>query len=142
MGETDPCEYYRQRTMSIVLDYDKYLMLERFLALKEEEIALAKIDTEDGNIIKDEFIQSIAFLKIIHKLNIAYNDRIELTTRIKLLNEVTATREDFVSEQKRLWLYRNKSGGLTNSLSYIDKFYRFVEMTLNYIRGGDNEAQI
>ncbi|MDD4077106.1 MAG: family 20 glycosylhydrolase [Bacilli bacterium] len=142
VGEVDSCRYYQQRTASIILDYDKYLMLERFLTLKEEEIALAEMDTEDGDIVRDELIQSIAFLKIIHKLNIAYNDKIALATRIKLLKEVITAREDFITKQKRLWLYRNKSGGLASSLSYIDKFYCFVEMTLNYIRGGDNEAQI
>ena len=57
-----------------------------------------------------------------------------------LLAAVIAGRESFLDEQKRLWLERNKSGGLASSISYIEKFYRFLEATLNYIRGGENEG--
>jgi len=135
VSKDDPCRYYQQRTANILLDYDKYLMLDGFLTLKEKEIMLAKMDTEDANIIKEEFKQTIEFLKMIHKLNIAYNDTIDKTTRINMLRDVVASKINFFKQQKRLWLYRNKTGGLERSLSNVEKFYRFIDITINYITG-------
>ncbi|MFA6721924.1 MAG: family 20 glycosylhydrolase [Bacilli bacterium] len=140
VGEDDPCEYYHQRTASLVLDYDKYLLLDAFLTAKEKEVETASMEAEDAHIIKAEYLQTIAFLRNILVLNIAYNKNINLKTRMDLLAAVIAGRESFLDEQKRLWLERNKSGGLASSISYIEKFYRFLEATLNYIRGGENEG--
>ena len=95
---------------------------------------------EDADLIKAEYFQTIALLRNIFALNIAYNENIDKHTRAGLLENVLAERDSFLAKQKRLWLARNKAGGLASSLGYLDKFYRFLEATLNHIRGGDHEG--
>ena len=140
IGEDDPRGYYRQRTATLVLDYEKYLFLDAFLTAKEKEIAAAEMKAEDADLIKAEYFQTIALLRNIFALNIAYNENIDKHTRAGLLENVLAERDSFLAKQKRLWLARNKAGGLASSLGYLDKFYRFLEATLNHIRGGDHEG--
>jgi hypothetical protein len=114
-----------------------------YYPLKIEEINLAKMECEDKDIVRDELLQAIFLLKMIHKVNIAFNDNISLENRINYLEEVIASRERLINEQKRLWLSRNKFGGLVSSLSYLEKFVQFAEKSLNYYRRGEeNEAQI
>ena len=140
VNEEEPCKYYRERTTSILLDYNKYKMLDEFLILKEKEIELSQLNVDDGDVIKEELQQTISLLKNIHKLNIAHNERIDINLRIELLEEVLANKSAFIEKQKELWLSRNKQGGIKDSLSYLERFYQFIEITLKDIRGVINEA--
>ena len=38
-----------------------------------------------------------------------------------------------IKTQKELWLARNKKGGLAKSISYLERFYEFVETSIEYI---------
>lgn len=58
------------------------------------------MEAEDAHIIKAEYLQTIAFLRNILVLNIAYNKNINLKTRMDLLAAVIAGRESFLDEQK------------------------------------------
>lgn len=142
VNEDNPYQYYLERNKVTILSKEKYEFLHRYLNLKIEEIKYAKMDTCEGNLIKDEIFQSIFLLKMIHKVNIAYNEDLNINERISYLEEVIASKEQLINEQKRLWLARNKSGGLTSSLSYLEKFVQFAEITLNYLteRGELNEG--
>ena len=133
VNEDDPYQYYLERNKVTTLSKEKYEFLHRFLNLKIEEIKYAKMDTCEGKLIKDEIFQSIFLLKMIHKVNIAYNEDLSIEERKGYLEEVLASKEQLLSEQKRLWLARNKAGGLLSSLSILEKFVQFAEISLNYL---------
>ena len=87
----------------------------------------------------EEIIQTVKMLKMIHKLSLAYNEGVDLDLRIRYMTEVVNSRESFINEQKRLWLERNKSGGLENSINYLapkgtgikEDFCKFVDCIEN-----------
>jgi hypothetical protein len=132
--EPDPYSYYRERNQSITFSYERYHMLHKFLNQKIEEIQLAKPECEDAQLVKDELYQTIILLKMIHKVNIAYNEEIKKSERIRYLEEAIAIRNQLLDEHQRLWLARNKSGGLQSSLTYLEKFVQFAEISLHCVK--------
>ena len=137
-NEVDPYNYFKQRNQ--VLSLEKFNLLNKFFDMKLEEFDLSDISTVDNEIIKAELVQTVNILKMIHKVNFAYNENIDINDRIELLEEVLASKDQLINEQRRLWLYRNKSGGLISSLSYLERFINFASQTLNYLRRGkENE---
>ena len=138
-SEDDGVNYYQQRNQA--LSKEKFHLLEAFFNSKIKEIDLASLHVDDGDVIKAELKQSICLVRLIHKVNYSYNQNISIQERIKILEEVISSKEQFISEQKRLWLIRNKSGGLFSSLAYLEKFFDFANQTLKSLqRGEENEA--
>ena len=135
---SDPVEYYKQKIGNGNISISKFKMSQEFLDNKIKELEYVSSNTLEFKLTKDELIQSIKMVKMIQKVSLAYNENVDKQIRIKYLQEILNSKEEFILEQKRLWLERNKSGGLKSSISYIECFMEFITQTLNYLlRIGD-----
>lgn len=134
INEVDPYNYYYERSKSSVLSKEKYELLIRFIDERLHEVSLANPEASDGNLIKDELKQSAFLVKLINTLNYSFNDKLTKQERIALLEEIISSKEKLISEQRRLWLARNKYSDLDVSTDYLNRFVLFAEKTLNYIK--------
>lgn len=139
--DISPITYFKDKMGTTFMKYPKFRIMRKFLNLKLDEIDFIKMDNDLLAI--EEIIQTVKMLKMIHKLSLAYNEEVDLDLRIRYMTEVVNSRESFISEQKRLWLARNKSGGLQSSIKHIESFMDFASETLKYLNDrGDNYEEI
>lgn len=128
-GEADPIAYYKEKTKYNKLDYEKYMLLTEFFKFKAKEIKMC----ECSKLIKSEMSHTIKILNSIHKVALAYNEDVDKDERIRLLEEVVSSMKGIIDGHRRLWLARNKRGGLESSASYLSQFALFAEATLKYL---------
>ena len=128
----NPIEYYKSKIGNGNMSYPKFSCLRKFLESKKEELLLVNSNSLEFMQTKEELLQSIDLVLMIQKLSLAYNESVDIKIRIKYLQEILGKKNEFILKQKKLWLARNKSGGLESSLSYIERFMEFVTQTLNY----------
>lgn len=134
VNESDPYNYYHERTKHSILSKEKYELMMRFLDERVYELSLADMQTSDGELIKAELKQSVFLVKLINKLNYSFNDKLTKDERIALLEEIVGSREKLINEQTKLWLARNKYSDLDESIGYLERFILFGRKTLNYIK--------
>lgn len=121
-------EYYKTRMASGGLSVPKYKNLQSYFKYKLESLNYVDLNCDDKELIIDECVQSIKLLMCIQSLSISINDELSKGEKIAILEKVLGEKEKLVEEQKRLWLARNKSGGLERSVGYIIKFFDFIEI--------------
>lgn len=131
--ENDSINYFIERNKSSILSKEQYELMEKFLNFKETELDLVDMKIEDASLIKDELKQSSRLVKMINKLIYAFNDNLSKDEKVKLLEEILENKDNFINEQKRLWLARNKYSDLDTSIGYLERFFIFAKKTLNYI---------
>jgi hypothetical protein len=126
-----------ERNKPTILSSEKHQLLNEFFALYLKMIDQAKLQIADGELVKAEMRQSIVLVQLIQALNQAYNEQLMISERLDFVLWILEKQSLFIEEQKRLWLARNKSGGLQDSLAYLDKFFLFVLETKKYLQRGE-----
>jgi len=134
VNESDPYNYYYERSKYSILSKEKYDLMNRFLDERIYELSLADLKTAEGELIKDELKQSVFLVKLINMLNYSFNNCLTKNQRLVLLEEIVSSEEKLISEQIRLWLARNKYSDLDDSIGYLKRFILFARKTLNYIK--------
>ena len=132
--EEDPYNFYYERSKHSVLSKEKYELMMKFLDARVYELSLADMKTDEGQLILDELKQSVFLVKLINTLNHSFNEELSLEERIALLEVVIQSKDKLISEQKRVWLARNKYSDLDVSIAYLERFILFAEKVLNYIK--------
>lgn len=140
-GEKDSIQYYIDRVKTTFLSEKKFALMQRFLDFKEFELGLTEMKCSDADLIKAEMKQAIRFIRMAQKVNIGLNKQIDMNLRKKYLEEIVSEKNNFISEQKRLWHTRNKSGGFKDSIFLVTEFIDFAESMLEFLnkRGEDYE---
>lgn len=141
MKEENPIKHFEEKIKNQLLPYPNYLLLENFLNQKNIELKMIELDSDDKYIVIDEIKQTIRIIKIIQKTAISYNDSVSLERRLSLLESVLSLKKTVLDEQKRLWLARNKSGNLNDTLSYLETFFKFSELTYQHLLRGDKDER-
>ena len=136
-GKDNPIEYYKSKIGSTNIPYEKFKLVGSFFDNKLKEFNYVSSDLVEFNQTKAELTQSIKLIRMIHKVSLAFNESVNVKERIKYLEEVIKAKNSFISNQKKLWKARNKTGGLLASLSYIESFMEFTNITLNYLKNGE-----
>lgn len=124
LKEEDKITYYKAKMKDKVLSLEKYNFINKFFALKEEELKCANI----SSLVKDEVQYSIDMVKTLLKINISLNDDVEISYRRQLLSEVIASEESLITKLRFLWLKRNKISHLENTITYIQKLIEFTKI--------------
>lgn len=132
--EDDPVNYFLERNKASILSKEQYELLNNFLEARETELDLTNMQVSDAELIKAELKQSSSLVKLINKLSYSFNESLSKQEKISLLEEIINFKEKLISEQKRLWLARNKYSDLDTSIGYLERFILFAEKTLNYIK--------
>ncbi len=131
-NEKDPIGYYKNKIGTSVLSLTKHNMLFDYLDLKLKELNEAKL--EKDLITVDEIKQNINLIKMILDLDLAFNKEVSKKVRIKKLKNILKSQDDFINNQRRVWLNRCKKGGLESNIYYITSFLKFVKITLDYLK--------
>ncbi len=135
--EENPIAFFQSRIAPIILTDEKNTFLGEFLDQKVREIHNARLRIDDGEIVKAEFIQSVRLVKTVLELNQCFSPSFGELEKIKKLTTIIMSQPALIEEQRRLWLTRNKSGGLNSSLAYLEKFFQFAAMALKYYQRGE-----
>ena len=136
-GKDDPIAYYKLKVGSTNIAYEKYKLARNYLDQKIKDFNYVDSSLDEFMQTKREIEQSVKLIKMIQSVSLAFNDKVDLSIRIKYLEDVLKQRKAFINEQKKLWKTRNKTGGLISSLSYIESFMEFTNITLNYLKNGE-----
>lgn len=137
-GEKDSINYFKDRVKYNLFDYDRYEIFEDFFENKLKELSKCKLDCDDKDLVIDEVKQSIEFVRLIHKVMIAYCDEVPKEKRISLLEDVISQKENLFKERKRLWLARNKISDFEESFNHVVAFIEFANKTREYLIRGEH----
>lgn len=129
-------DYFKEQIKYSCMDKENYFVLTGFLRNKVREFKGVIKD----KLIKKEMINTADLLYGLTNLNYAYNEGLKDKERIKLLEEAKVILEKYCVDLKDVWLQRNKYSQLDNTLNYIDKVIRFIDLSIEYYKGGANEA--
>ncbi|HBP26159.1 MAG TPA: hypothetical protein DD618_04335, partial [Acholeplasmatales bacterium] len=135
--EENPIAFFQSRIAPIILTEAKNVFLNEFLDQKVREVKNTRLGIPDGETVKAEIIQSVKLVKTVQELDQCFSPSLGTQEKIKKLTNVIMSQPALIEEQKRLWLIRNKSGGLNASLSYLEKFFQFAAMALKYYQRGE-----
>ncbi len=130
-------EYYTKRVYKNYIPTIKFNLMQKYFDFKLEELACIDIKADDCDIVKEECKLAIETLRNVQKLAVAFNEDIDLELRKQYLKEVLDNEHGFVEWQKKVWLARNKSGGLNDSLELLNNFYRFVKIVFKKLTKGE-----
>lgn len=132
MKEEDKIGYFTSKMKDKILTAKKYEMMNDFFTQKLKELDYSNVE----KLVKDELKHSIFFVRTLLKINQSLNESYDLKYRIKLLEEVIAAKDELVNGLRDLWLQRNKTSYLDDSIGYINKLIDFTKILL----GGMYEA--
>jgi hypothetical protein len=98
-----------------------YQGLQKFINSQEALLKSAKIKTADSLLIRDEYMNSIRLIRLGAGLQSYVHFRTNLSrddekSQLKMLRK---TGREYLDENRRLWLVRNKPGGLDNSTAVL-----------------------
>ncbi len=133
----NPIEFFKNKTSSYLLPYHKYEIMENFFKTKLEEIKYIDVNNDETDLTIEEIKQTIKTIHLITTVNICFTSDLPNDEKIKLLENLLKDKEEYLDNQKKLWLRRNKKGGLKSSLSYLEYFYEFVKVVLDYLKTGE-----
>ncbi len=136
INEDHPITYFMERNKATILSQEKHDALNRFFDFHVKSLNEIKANDE-GMLSVLEAKQSIWLVRLIQDLNQAYNEQLPREKRLEYVQAILDCQEDFIQEQKRLWLKRNKSGGLQASIAYLERFFLFVLETQKYLQRGE-----
>ncbi|MBO4666861.1 MAG: family 20 glycosylhydrolase [Bacilli bacterium] len=130
-------DFFINKTKDYILPYTKYQILDNFFKSKLEEIKFIDNNNEETELTIEEIKQTIKTIKMIAKVSVCYDESLDVKAKIKLLEELINDKEEYLGNQKKLWRARNKEGGLASSVSYLEYFYSFIGLTLDYLKTGE-----
>ena len=135
--EDGKIDFFINKTKDYILPYHKYQVMDNFFKSKLEEIKFIDVKNEETKQTIEEIKQTIATVEMITKVNVCFDDSLDVKVKIKFLEDLINDKKEYLDNQKKLWRVRNKEGGLASSISYLEYFYRFIEITLDYLKTGE-----
>ncbi|MGD9886594.1 MAG: family 20 glycosylhydrolase [Bacilli bacterium] len=135
VSESNPIEYFMQRTKPTILAKEKHELLQTFFTMHLDALKQTKMKNKE--LIVSEMEQSVQLVMLIQFLNQAFNEELTKDERLHYVDKILNAQDAFIQKQKELWLVRNKSGGLKSSLEYLDKFFLFTKQTQKYLQRGE-----
>ena len=132
-----PIEFFISKTKDYLLPYTKYQIMQKFFDAKLDEIKYIDVNNEETKLTIEEIKQTIKTVKMITTVNVCFSNELDRVKKIDLLEKLISDENEYLDNQKKLWLKRNKEGGLSSSLSYLKYFYEFIKVTLDYLKTGE-----
>jgi hypothetical protein len=116
----------------------QYDGLMEFLDRQEESLATLSIETADGDLIKSEFTNGARMVRLGGEMKNYINQKNDWSNeeRVAELTTMKVLVDETITEHRRLWLERNKSGGLEKSLEKILDLQKGIEKQLELNQKG------
>ena len=135
--DENPIEYYKNRMKYNLYNFNQFILMMDFLNQKKKEIDLCNID----QLFKDEMKNSIAILEMAARIIIGYQEDVDVNYRLKEFGKAYESLDNIVLDLKKIWLVRNKSSRLNDSVENLIKIKKFIKMSIEYYQGGKNGTQ-
>jgi hypothetical protein len=109
-----------------------YQGLQNFIDSKEKMLKYVKIHTPDSLVIRDEYLNSIRLIRLGAALQnyIDFRNTLNLQeekSRLQLMKELC---NQYLIENKRLWMIRNKPGGYDRSIAPLNSLNQQIDTRL------------
>ncbi len=103
--------------------------LQKFMDSKEDLLKKAKIGTPDSLIIRDEYLNAIRLIKLGAGLQsyIAFQGKMSISDQKSILRTMQVSGRQYLEENKRLWLLRNKPGGYDRSTLVLNSLMSQID---------------
>lgn len=129
-----PLEYFKNKCYNTRISYEKFKLMDGLFDYSLKNFGLLELDSNAKlRLVVDELKQTILTLKMIIRLSLSLNEDIDLEDRIKHLDFILENKDEELENQEKLWLVRNKSGGLETSINHLKEFFDFVVEMKNYL---------
>lgn len=135
--DENPIEYYKNRMKYNLYNFNQFILMMDFFNQKKKEIDLCNID----QLFKDEMKNSIAILEMAARIIIGYQEDVDVNYRLKEFGKAYESLDNIVLDLKKIWLVRNKSSRLNDSVENLIKIKKFIKMSIEYYQGGKNGTQ-
>lgn len=144
LKEEDPLQYFEERIKHSKFSILQFELLQKHFDDILTRLELVDMNRNDNNLIKEEIKQSVLLLRTIQKINLSFNEEINIDKRINYLKEAIDSKELLIKKHHELWLQRNKTGGLLRSSQVIEKLIYFANIKFKelIIRGEEDEVEI
>ena len=111
--------------------YD-YKGLCQYIQQLETRLDSAQLDSPDANLVLDELRNAILMIRLGSDLRhyIDFENRMTLTERENWLRGMQERCQEVIDEHKRLWISRNKPGGLGRSVAALQNLDRQISEEL------------
>ena len=139
LKEEKPLEYFQGKIASHQFSLTQYQLMQNYFSEIIERLKYTKMQREDAQLIKEEIIQSINLLTTIQKVNLSFNENVNISLRKTLLQEVINSSTSLINNHKRLWLQRNRTGGLWRSVEIIENLIKFARLKLQDLVRGERK---
>jgi hypothetical protein len=109
-----------------------YHGLNDFIDSKEKLLKDVKIYTPDSLVIRDEYINSIRLIRLGTALQnyIDFRNTLNLQEEKSRLQSMKDLCSQYLTENKRLWMIRNKSGGYDMSIALLKSLNQQIDARL------------
>jgi hypothetical protein len=112
-----------------------YEGLNRFLNEKEETLLKCQLNTVDGQIVKDEYINTIHLIRIGAMLQYYIEKRAEMDTETEITTLLSIKKSciKYLDENRRLRNLRNKQGGYERSIQPLNNLIIQIDKRLSVL---------
>jgi hypothetical protein len=109
------------------ISYD-YAGLNAYLDRQLAVLNQAKMEEQDSSLIKDEYRNAIGLIRLGAelKLYIQQKDDMTVASRVQQLDKMSRLCSVYLSENKRLWMIRNKPGGYDTSVALLTNLQKGI----------------
>ena len=135
--EEDQIGYFKSKVKYNLFSKEQFELLLDFCKQKKKEVKMCAID----EVFKEEMVNSLELLEVMAKLNIGYQEKVDLEYRLNALQEVYTSIDAIINNFRKLWLIRNKYSHLDESVENLLKIKEFAMRSINYYRGGKHGTQ-
>ena len=109
-----------------------YKGLQTFIDSKEILLKKAKIGSQDSMVIRDEYLNSIRLIRLGAALQnyIDFRNTLNLQEEKLRLQSMKDMCNQYLTENKRLWMIRNKPGGYERSIALLNNLNQQIDTRL------------
>jgi hypothetical protein len=106
-----------------------YAGLQKFMDAEEAKLNKAKIGTSDSLVIRDEYLNAIRLVKFGAGLQsyIDFRGNMSISDQKSMLKAMQESGKQYLEENKRLWLLRNKPGGYDRSTLVLNSLMSQID---------------
>jgi hexosaminidase len=103
----------------------------------DKMISLARPGGEEGSLMKDEYSNALRILRFGTDLQyyVRMKNELGIDQQKEILKRMKVTGDSYLTENKRLWMIRNKPGGYDTSVSIINGIMKDIDRRLHILDG-------
>jgi hexosaminidase len=117
------------------INYD-YAGLNAYLDQQTAVLGKVKMEVQDSSLIKDEYRNAITLIRLGAELKLYIQDKdgMPVASRAEQLDKMNRLCSSYLSENRRLWMIRNKSGGYDTSVAPLTSLQKGIAKQMELMK--------